>query len=133
MTSKRRTRTTEFIGGLSIAFRHLAKTVAAINTVWLFLQSLLQFGNIFDTCYCNGAVIGLGKHAYVMLQVTQDVVDAVKVAWAGGLILSSLTAILFVLALNLLRKNPEQSSLSEIQTHCDHCQLDSTRDLPLSL
>ncbi|KAF8621761.1 hypothetical protein AX15_007500 [Amanita polypyramis BW_CC] len=114
-------KTTNIIYGLSIVFRHLAKTLAAINTVCLFLTSLLQFANFFDTCYCNASVIGLGKNAYTVLQFTKDDASAVKLAWAGGLIMSSSTAILFTLAINLLRKHPEWRPSSfemlDIQAH----------------
>ncbi|KAK2465062.1 hypothetical protein APHAL10511_002870 [Amanita phalloides] len=108
MTAQQHSRTTTLAYVFSIIFRHLAKALAAINTLWLFTSSLLQFSNLFDTCYCNASVLGRGSHsAYTVLAYTPADASAVKLAWAGGMILSSAVAISFILIINMLRKRAE--------------------------
>lgn len=42
-----------------------------------------------------------------MIEFTADIAKSTVTAWAGGLIFSSLIAVLFFLAICLLRKHPE--------------------------
>ena len=46
-----------------------------------------------------------------MITYTNDFLYDIKMAWAGGLIMSLLTAAAFLLAINLLRKRPAQPSI----------------------
>jgi hypothetical protein len=95
------------VGSFVIALRQLAKTLAAVNTAWIIVSTLLQFSNVFDNCYCNSSVIGLGHKAYAVLHLTDEDLKLTKLCWAGGMIMSSVTALFFVCAINLLRKQPE--------------------------
>ncbi|KAK2465070.1 hypothetical protein APHAL10511_002878 [Amanita phalloides] len=106
-TARQHSRTTMLAYVFSIVFRHLAKALAAINTLWLFTSSLLQFSNLYDTCYCNSCVLGQHASAYAVLAFTPADASTVKLAWAGGMMLSSITAISFILAINILWKRPE--------------------------
>lgn len=92
----------------SIVLRHLAKTLAAFNAVWLFLSTLIHLSNLDNTCYCASDVLSLRDRGYAMIEFTADIAKSTVMAWAGGLIFSSLIAVLFLLAIGLLRKHPEQ-------------------------
>ena len=91
----------------SIALRHLAKTLAAFNAIWLFISTLIHLSNLDNTCYCASDVLSLRDRGYAMIEFTADIAKRTVVAWAGGLVFSSLIAVLFLLAICLLRKHPE--------------------------
>ena len=105
-SSPKGTTTSQFVWVVSIGCRLTAKTLAAFNAVLLFLAAVLQFSNLIDNCYCNSSKLGLRGAAYTVITYTSDFLYDIKIAWAGGLIMSLLTASLFLLAINLLRKRP---------------------------
>lgn len=96
-----------------IILRQIAKTVAAVNTAWILVSSLFQFSSIYDNCYCNSSVLGLGRAAYAVLEFTSEDQKLTKLYWTGGMIMATGTALLFISAVNLLMKQPEQYSSSE--------------------
>ncbi|KAK2465066.1 hypothetical protein APHAL10511_002874 [Amanita phalloides] len=89
---------------LSCALSHLAKVIAFINMVFLFAYSLLQFGSVFDSCFWNSVVLSRGAK-YVLLDCI-DKYPGAKFFWAGGVAISSATALSFSVALYLLTKRP---------------------------
>ena len=97
----------KLIGSSAIALRQLAKTLAAINTAWIILSTLFQFSNVYDNCYCNCSVLGLGNKAYAVLHYTDEDEKLVRLCWAGGMIMSLGGALLYICAINLLRKQPK--------------------------
>ncbi|KAF8345409.1 hypothetical protein F5887DRAFT_1192053 [Amanita rubescens] len=104
--SKKGTATSTFIWGASLALRHTAKTLAACNAVWLFLSAIFQFTNLDDTCWCNTSKLSLHSKAYTVITYRDPLLASIKIAWAGGLTMAFLTAALFLVALNVLRKRP---------------------------
>jgi hypothetical protein len=70
--------------------------------VWLFLTAILQFGNVDDTCWCNSTKLSLHSRAYIVINYPDPFLTGIKIAWAGGLVMSFLTAALFLIALNIL-------------------------------
>ena len=101
-----------FVRAISIAFRQTAKTLAFFNAILLFLAAIVQFSNVSNSCWCNSSKLGLHSKAYTVIAYTSDVLLNIKIAWAGGLMMSFLTAALFLLAINLLRKRPTSKSFS---------------------
>ena len=89
----------------------MAKSLAAFNAILLFLAAVLQFSNLIDSCWCNSSKLGLRGGAYTVITYTDNFLKGVKMAWAGGLIMSLLAATAFLLAINLLRKRPTQPSI----------------------
>ena len=104
--------TSGFVWVLAIVFRLTAKTLAFLNAILLFLTAILQFSNITDNCYCNSSKLGRHKNPYTVITFTSDFLHDIKIAWAGGLIMSLLTAALFLIAINLLRKRSTDKALS---------------------
>ncbi|KAF9523983.1 hypothetical protein CPB83DRAFT_949095 [Crepidotus variabilis] len=87
--------------GASIMLRRLGKCVASVNAIGLVVICVLQFGNVFDRCYCNSSKLTLGDKAYMVIQFRQDDIDDMTQAWAGGVVLSGITTIVFYLLVNL--------------------------------
>ena len=110
-TSQRGTATSQLFWATSITFRLTAKALAAFNVILLFLAAILQFSNVIDNCYCNSSRLGLRGGAYTVITYTEHFSHNIKIAWAGGLIMSSTMAALFLLAINLLRKHPAHHSI----------------------
>ncbi|KIL56921.1 hypothetical protein M378DRAFT_133577 [Amanita muscaria Koide BX008] len=111
--SRKHGKSRKVIGALVIFFRQAAKTIAAINAAWILTSSLFQFSSIFDNCYCNAAVLGLGSKAYAVLNITPEDQRLTKAYWTAGMTMASGTALVFIAAINLLLKRPEQRSSSE--------------------
>ena len=80
---------------LSIFLRRVGKVVAALNAVWIVSTGLLQFGSFYDQCYCNSSVMGLGKHAYLIVYLVSVGVGGMLTAWIGGFILAAGAALSF--------------------------------------
>ncbi|KAF5348996.1 hypothetical protein D9758_012735 [Tetrapyrgos nigripes] len=91
---------------LSVALRRLAKILAAINAIGIFVTNMFQFSGFFDRCYCDSSVIGLGKNAYNVINFEEEDVSSMRTAWIGGVILALGSATLFVGVLNLLINPP---------------------------
>ncbi|KAM6492326.1 hypothetical protein JOM56_012050 [Amanita muscaria] len=105
--SKERGRPAKYIGPLVLIFRQLGKTIAAFNTAWIIISSLFQFSNVYDNCYCNASVFGLGSKAYAVLHLVDEDIKLTKLYWASGMIMASGTALVFISTINLLMKQPE--------------------------
>ncbi|KAJ7773431.1 hypothetical protein B0H16DRAFT_1660464 [Mycena metata] len=96
------TKATRLAAVLSIILRRLGKTLAALNSIWVILVCLFQFGSVFDRCWCNSSVPYWGKHAYNVIDVTSSDVEALNAPWIGGVALASGCAILFIGFVNVL-------------------------------
>ncbi|KIL57578.1 hypothetical protein M378DRAFT_16145 [Amanita muscaria Koide BX008] len=96
----------KIIGGFAIALRQTGKLLAAVNTAWIFTSTFLQFTNAESNCYCQTSALGLGSKAYGSLVYTPEQEDAAKLYWAGGIIMASGTALAFIIAINILMKQP---------------------------
>ena len=103
---KKGTATSTCIWGASLVLRLTAKCVAAVNAVWLFLTAIFQFSNLYDNCWCNSSKLALGSKAYTVISYSDPVLNSIKLAWAGGMVMALFTAALFLIALNVLRKRP---------------------------
>ncbi len=86
----------------------MAKILATVNAIWLFLSAIYQYSNFGRNCWCNSSKLGLHEKAYVMVIIPNDLVISGAFIWIGGLVMSILAAGLFLLAINLLRKRPER-------------------------
>ena len=62
---------------------------------------------MYDSCYCNSSALGLGQNAYVILKFTSADQAVTKLYWIGGMLMASGTSLIFIIAINLLRKEPE--------------------------
>jgi hypothetical protein len=85
----------------AIFLRRLAKFLAACNAAWILLAFLLQFGNFYDRCYCNSDVLGLGKRAHNVMQLTGNDISAMKAAWIGGVVLAVAVSSLYLSFINV--------------------------------
>lgn len=68
----------------SVALRRLGKTLATLNAIWIVMACLFQFSSFFDRCWCDSDVLGLGKKAYTVLQMTDADIVPLRTAWIGG-------------------------------------------------
>ncbi|KAK7052429.1 hypothetical protein R3P38DRAFT_3306158 [Favolaschia claudopus] len=86
------TTTTRLAGVLSILLRRMGKVLASLNTVWIILTCLFQFGSFFDRCWCDSSVFYLGaKNAYNVIDLGVQDVSSLNAPWIGGSHSPSLT------------------------------------------
>ena len=89
--------------GLATFLRRLSILVAACNTLWIVLVCVSEFSNFYSTCYCNSSVMGRGvQRAYNLIIATGNDRSNMKAGWAGGLVLASGCAILYLFFLSLM-------------------------------
>jgi hypothetical protein len=86
---------------LSITFRRVAKIIATLNTIVIFLACTLQFTNSFDRCFCNSSVFSLRHHAFNAISLAGEEIAGIKAAWGIGVALAagSVTFYLSVISL----------------------------------
>jgi hypothetical protein len=86
----------------------VAKILATVNAIWLFLTAIYQYSNLGHNCWCNSSKLGLHQKAYIIVIIPDDLASGEVTIWIGGLVMSFLAPGLFLLAINLLRKRPER-------------------------
>ncbi|KAK7050356.1 hypothetical protein R3P38DRAFT_3173674 [Favolaschia claudopus] len=95
--------TTRLAGLLSILLRRLGKVLASLNTVWIILTCLFQFGSFFDRCWCDSSVFYLGaNNAYNVIDLGEEDVSSLNAPWIGGVALASGCASVFLGFVNVL-------------------------------
>jgi len=86
----------------------MAKILATVNAIWLFLSAIYQYTNLGNNCWCSSTKLSLHEKAYVVVITPNGLAISGAFIWIGGLVMSILAAGLFLLAINLLRKRPER-------------------------
>ncbi|KIL62888.1 hypothetical protein M378DRAFT_107865 [Amanita muscaria Koide BX008] len=94
-------------GALAIILRMAAKIIAGLNAAWVFVFTILQFTNTYNTCYCNSSVLGLGTKAYAILSFSSAQMTTVISYWTEGMLMALGTAFLFIAAFNVLKQSPD--------------------------
>jgi hypothetical protein len=101
-TSHSRIKSLKRIRKLAIWLRRVGKSLSAINVAIIIAACALQFSNVYNECYCNSSVIGLGRRAYDVIVITAD---ELKKPWFTGVTLACTCAGLFAVFVNVL-SNP---------------------------
>ncbi|KAG2043165.1 hypothetical protein BDR03DRAFT_853190 [Suillus americanus] len=79
------------------------KLVAIVNAIWIIAAGMLQFTSIYDNCYCNSSVLGIGlQDAYAIVVVNGLDLGQTKAAWFGALALAGSTCFGFIFYMSLL-------------------------------
>ena len=86
----------------------MAKILATVNAIWLFLAAIFQYSNLGNDCWCNSGKQSLHQEAYVIVIAPDGLWNSGAVIWIVALVTSVLVAGLFLLAINLLRKRTER-------------------------
>jgi hypothetical protein len=81
---------------LIVVTRFTGKALACINAFWLLAISLLQFTNMYNSCWCSACVLQYGTvEGWVILWATDVQISNVALnSWIAGVIISCL-ALLF--------------------------------------
>lgn len=87
---------------LSHCLRKMGKLLAIVNSIWVFVTCILQYSDIYDTCFCNSSMISRGAAAYVTITETSAQAALASNAWIGALFLACISAITFVLLVGIL-------------------------------
>jgi ABC-type multidrug transport system permease subunit len=88
---------------LANVLRWGGKLLAIINAIGVIASGMLQFTSVYDNCYCNSSVLGLGiDRAYSVISPSDSQVDYTLYAWCGALALGSCTSLIYIFYMNLL-------------------------------
>jgi hypothetical protein len=112
-TLEQQSHLTRFIHVVELLLRCVAKALACCNTALIILSSTLQFGNIFNRCYCNSSVLGRKSHACDVLVTS---LEDVKGPWAGGLVLACGCVIIFMLVVFICTRISEPTTKPNTRT-----------------
>ncbi|MCJ1479346.1 hypothetical protein MMC13_008031 [Lambiella insularis] len=86
--------TTPFLPALIILTRFSGLLLAILNAFWLLLISTLQFTNLYDNCWCEGCVLGLGSKAWVILWASDaQIVAAAQESWIFAVAMSAVAVV----------------------------------------
>lgn len=80
----------------SMALRRLGKVLAFFNAAWIVAACVFQFSNVFNQCYCNASVLGLGSEAYSVMSLKEEDEKKMRQAWTLSVALAITGALLFV-------------------------------------
>ncbi|MCJ1281785.1 hypothetical protein MMC26_001108 [Xylographa opegraphella] len=69
--------------------RFLGVLLGSLNAIWLLLISILQFTNVYNNCWCESSVLGLGTKAWIILWATEEqIVAAAWNSWVFAAVMS---------------------------------------------
>jgi hypothetical protein len=83
-------------------FKWGGKSLAIVNATCIIGTGMLQFTSVYDNCYCNSSVLGLGNAAYAVIFPSDSQVHITKAAWLGALALASSASAGYIFFMNLL-------------------------------
>ena len=79
------------------------KFLAIVNSIGIIGGGMLLFTNIYDNCYCNSSVLGLGvDNAYAVIFPSDSQVHVITAARLGALALGLCSSGLFIFAMSVL-------------------------------
>ncbi|KAI4524037.1 hypothetical protein K525DRAFT_282006 [Schizophyllum commune Loenen D] len=93
-------------GTLAVVFRRTGKILALCNTAWITCACMFQFSGFYSRCWCNSSVMSHHSNAYAVLELVEADYGRLRGAWAGGVVLSTIYAVLFYLFINLYLHQP---------------------------
>ncbi|KAF8206843.1 hypothetical protein K438DRAFT_1904917 [Mycena galopus ATCC 62051] len=94
----------------AVFLRRSGKYLAAMNSAWIVLLCLCQFAGVYDTCWCSGVVLALGRaRAYTIWILTPTDIAALWYPVVGGTVLASVSVAIFLVFTNILL-DPQASS-----------------------
>ena len=76
------------LAAAAVSLRILGKIVAFVNAGFLLITSILQFTEVYSSCWCSSAVMSLGiKNSWVVLFATDSqIVAASEISVANRLL-----------------------------------------------
>ncbi|KAJ7205883.1 hypothetical protein C8J57DRAFT_1030760, partial [Mycena rebaudengoi] len=54
-------------GLCATVLRRTGKVLACINATWIVVACVLEFTDVYQSCWCNSDVLLLGSHAYSVM------------------------------------------------------------------
>ncbi|EIN03495.1 hypothetical protein PUNSTDRAFT_109378 [Punctularia strigosozonata HHB-11173 SS5] len=81
----------------AVGLRRVGHFLAAVNAFGFIVGCIFHFTNVYDTCYCNSTVPGLGAaRAFFVFHLTHQDISGMTVAYAVGVSLSVVSAVVFI-------------------------------------
>ncbi|KAJ7789093.1 hypothetical protein B0H14DRAFT_2945877 [Mycena olivaceomarginata] len=94
----------------AVFLRRSGKCLTAMNSAWIVLICIFQFLGVYDTCWCSGGVLSLGRaRAYTIWILTPTDIAALWYPIVGGTVLSSVSVAIFLIFTNILL-DPQSAS-----------------------
>lgn len=89
---------------VAVLLRRCGMVLATLNAIWILLVCVMQFGNLFTTCYCNSSIYSLGSRAYYIVYSPRG--SFLAGPMTGGVVLSLASVVLFVGFVNVYINPP---------------------------
>jgi hypothetical protein len=70
----------------AIYLRYAGNILAVISTMVVLAAGIFQFGNVFNNCFCDSSVLGLGASAFNVVIPTD--VGVTRSIWAGAIVIA---------------------------------------------
>ena len=98
---------------MSIVLRRIGKMMAICNAIWLVVLCVLQCGELYNSCYCNGSVLGRGANTFVVFSVSPEDVAGMSHPRIGGLVLSIGVVVIYALFIAIFAIKPRPPPKNE--------------------
>ena len=83
-----------FLCAAAVITRTVGKLLAIANAAWIVVSSIFEFIGFYDSCWCEGNQLTLGKNGWVLLfKGPPALKEAAKSYWVGGTVLSTVTCV----------------------------------------
>ena len=93
--------TKRFIGSVAAFLRWMGKTIAIMNGLGILIACWMQFGGLYDNCFCSSTIFGGNPDGLVKFTGPDIKGSEVYGYWIGGTILAFLTSGLYAFAIYL--------------------------------
>ena len=88
-----------FVGCIAALTRWLGKTLAILNGLGILLSCGMQFGGVYDNCFCSSTIFGGNPDGLVKF-VEQDIKGSeVYGYWIGGIVMAFFVSVLYTFAI----------------------------------
>ena len=89
----------KFIGYMAALSRWSGKTIAIMNGLAILISCTLQFGGIYDNCFCSSTIIGGALNGVVSFTAPDIRGSEVYASWIGGTVMAFGVSGLYCLAI----------------------------------
>ena len=97
----RRSGSAVFIGYIAALTRWLGKTIAVMNGIGLLIACCMQFGGLYDNCFCSSSLFGGSPNGLVKFLEPNIKGSQVYGCWIGGLAMAFALSALYAFVIYL--------------------------------
>lgn len=88
-----------FVGWVAALMRWLGKTIAISNGIGILVSCGMQFGGVYDNCFCSSTIFGGDPNGLVKFLEQSIKGSEVYGYWIGGIVMAFMVSLLYAFAI----------------------------------